>query len=150
MIENIVRRLGEAGNQDQSARENTIRDAGREVARPVFFAVLIIILVYLPLLTLQGVEGKMFRPMALTVVFALVGSLILSLTLMPVLASLLFRGKIQEKEPRLIHWLKDRDPPCWTRRSQGLGIGWHPRGRSVRRLAGPGSIHGVGVHSPAG
>ena len=111
MIENIVRRLGEAGHQDRSARENTIRDAGREVARPVFFAVLIIILVYLPLLTLQGVEGKMFRPMALTVVFALVGSLILSLTLMPVLASLLFRGKIQEKEPRLIHWLKDRYRP---------------------------------------
>ena len=111
MIENIVRRLGEAGNQDRSARENTIRDAGREVARPVFFAVLIIILVYLPLLTLQGVEGKMFRPMALTVVFALVGSLILSLTLMPVLASLLFRGRIQEKEPRLIHWLKDRYRP---------------------------------------
>jgi len=111
MIENIVRRLGEAGNQDRSARENTIRDAGREVARPVFFAVLIIILVYLPLLTLEGVEGKMFRPMALTVVFALIGSLILSLTLMPVLASLLFRGKVQEHEPRLVHWLKERYRP---------------------------------------
>ncbi|MGE3809458.1 MAG: efflux RND transporter permease subunit, partial [Gemmataceae bacterium] len=115
MIENIVRRLSHAGNQDPSARENTIRDAGREVARPVFFAVLIIILVYLPLLTLEGVEGKMFRPMALTVVFALVGSLILSLTLMPVLAALLFRGKIQEKEPRLVHWLKERYRPILSK-----------------------------------
>ena len=115
MIENIVRRLGEAGNQDRSARESTIRDAGREVARPVFFAVLIIILVYLPLLTLEGVEGKMFRPMALTVVFALVGSLVLSLTLMPVLASLLFRGKVQEHEPRLVHWLKERYRPLLSK-----------------------------------
>ena len=115
MIENIVRRLGEAGHQDRSARENTIRDAGREVARPVFFAVLIIILVYLPLLTLQGVEGKMFKPMALTVVFALVGSLILALTLMPVLAALLFRGKVQEHEPRLVHWLKERYRPLLSR-----------------------------------
>ena len=115
MIENIVRRLGEAGPQDRSAREATIRDAGREVARPVFFAVLIIILVYLPLLTLQGVEGKMFKPMALTVVFALIGSLILALTLMPVLASLLFRGKVQEREPRLVHWLKDRYRPLLGR-----------------------------------
>ena len=115
MIENIVRRLGEAGHQDRSARENTIRDAGREVARPVFFAVLIIILVYLPLLTLQGVEGKMFKPMALTVVFALVGSLILALTLMPVLAALLFRGKVQEDEPRLVHWLKERYRPLLSR-----------------------------------
>ncbi len=69
-----------------------IRDAGREVARPVFFAVLIIIIVYLPILTLEGVEGKMFRPMALTVVFALIGSLMLALTLMPVLASLGVQG----------------------------------------------------------
>ncbi|MBY0493830.1 MAG: CusA/CzcA family heavy metal efflux RND transporter [Cyanobacteria bacterium] len=115
MIENIVRRLGEAHDNKAASREHIIREAGREVARPVFFAVLIIILVYLPMLTLQGVEGKMFRPMALTVVFALVGSLILALTLMPVLASLLFRGKVQEKEPRLVHWLKDRYRPLLNR-----------------------------------
>ena len=115
MIENIVRRLGEAKATTPAARENVIRDAGREVARPVFFAVLIIIIVYLPILTLQGVEGKMFRPMALTVVFALIGSLILALTLMPVLAALLFKGKVQEREPKIVHWLKDRYRPLLHR-----------------------------------
>ena len=110
MIENIVRRLGEAHRAGVS-REEVIRDAGREVARPIFFAVLIITIVYLPILTLQGVEGKMFRPMALTVVFALVGSLILALTLMPVLAALLFRGKISEREPRIMQWMKARYRP---------------------------------------
>ena len=110
MIENIVRRMGESPRAGVS-RDELIRDAGREVARPIFFAVLIIIIVYLPLLTLQGVEGKMFRPMALTVVFALVGSLILALTLMPVLASLFFRKQGGEHEPRIVHWIKRRYKP---------------------------------------
>lgn len=110
MIENIVRKVSER-QRPGATREDVIREAGREVARPVFFAVLIIMIVYLPILTLEGVEGKMFRPMALTVVFALIGSLILSLTVMPVLASLLFRGKVSEHEPRVIHWLKARYRP---------------------------------------
>lgn len=93
-----------------------IRDAGREVARPVFFAVLIIIIVYLPILTVQGAEGNLFRPMALTVVFALIGSLVLALTLMPVLASLGFKATASEHEPRLIHWLKGRCRP-WLHRT---------------------------------
>ena len=114
MIENIVRRLGEP-RPPGVTRESIIRDAAREVARPVFFAVLIIIIVYLPILTLEGVEGKMFKPMALTVVFALVGSLILALTVMPVLASLLFRGKVAEREPKVVHWLKDRYRPLLKR-----------------------------------
>ncbi|MEQ1574706.1 MAG: CusA/CzcA family heavy metal efflux RND transporter, partial [Vicinamibacterales bacterium] len=114
MIENIVRRLGEA--KGSVSREEVVREAGKEVARPIFFAVLIIIIVYLPILTLQGVEGKMFRPMALTVVFALIGSLILALTLMPVLASLAFRRHTEEREPRIVRWLKDRYRPLlgWT------------------------------------
>jgi len=115
MIENIVRRLGEARTAGRS-KDDVIRDAGREVARPVFFAVLIIIIVYLPILTLEGVEGKMFRPMALTVIFALVGSLVLALTLMPVLASLGFKATASEHEPRLIHWLKARYRP-WLHRT---------------------------------
>ncbi|MEX1129828.1 MAG: CusA/CzcA family heavy metal efflux RND transporter [Vicinamibacterales bacterium] len=114
MIENIVRRLGEK-HRTGASREEIIRDAGREVARPIFFAVLIITIVYLPILTLQGVEGKMFRPMALTVVFALVGSLILALTLMPVLAALLFRGKMSDREPRIMEWLKARYQPMLVR-----------------------------------
>src|SRR5690606_29878819 len=69
-----------------------------EVRKPTMFGELIIMIVYLPILTLQGVEGKMFRPMALTVIFALAGSMVLSLTLMPVLASLGLRKGMAEKE----------------------------------------------------
>ncbi len=105
MIENIVRKLS-SRKSDGLSHDGTILEAGREVAKPIFFAVGIIIIVYLPILTLQGVEGKMFRPMALTVIFALVGSLILSLTLMPVLASIVFRRGLQEKETFLIRWAK--------------------------------------------
>jgi cobalt-zinc-cadmium resistance protein CzcA len=120
MIENIVRRLGEA--RGNTSREEVVRQAGKEVARPIFFAVLIIILVYLPILTLEGVEGKMFRPMAITVVLALVGSLILALTLMPVLAALAFRKHTEEREPRVVHWLKDRYRPVlsWTLARPGV------------------------------
>ena len=120
MIENIVRRLGET--RGARSREEIVREAGKEVARPIFFAVLIIIIVYLPILTLEGVEGKMFRPMALTVVFALVGSLILALTLMPVLAALAFRKHTEEREPRVVHWLKKRYRPIlgWTLGHPGL------------------------------
>lgn len=114
MIENIVRRLGEPRPPGVS-KDDVIREAGREVARPVFFAVLIIIIVYLPILTLEGVEGKMFRPMALTVVFALIGSLILALTLMPVLASLGLRAHTGEHEPRVIRWLKEHYRPLLHR-----------------------------------
>jgi cobalt-zinc-cadmium resistance protein CzcA len=105
MMENIVRKLSERKGTRLS-RDETILEAGKEVAKPIFFAVGIIIIVYLPILTLQGVEGKMFRPMALTVIFALIGSLILSLTLMPVLASLAFRKQLKEKETILIRWAK--------------------------------------------
>ena len=70
------------------------------------FGELIITIVYLPILALQGIEGKLFRPMALTVIFALAGSLVLSLTLMPVLASLGLRRQAEEKEVWLIRALK--------------------------------------------
>ncbi len=100
MIENILRRLGH-GNTDRSFID-VIRDAGQEVSRPIFFGVLIIVLVYVPILTLGGVEGKMFKPMAATVLFALIASLIIALTLMPVLASFAFRRKHEEKETWLM------------------------------------------------
>lgn len=92
LIENVVRVVGDKRRRGERVDDSTILGAAREVGRPVVFAVGIIILVYLPILTLSGIEGKMFRPMALTVVFALAGSLLLSLTLMPVLASLLLRN----------------------------------------------------------
>lgn len=102
MIENIVRRLSERDDGEPADTKHTILDAAREVAKPVFFAVLIIMLVYLPILALQGVEGKMFKPMALTVIFALGAALVLSLTLMPVLASFSFRHGVREKETWII------------------------------------------------
>jgi cobalt-zinc-cadmium resistance protein CzcA len=100
MVENCVRHLahGERGK----TKLEIIRDAAVEVRGPTLFGELIIMIVYLPILTLEGVEGKLFRPMALTVIFALAGSMVLSLTLMPVLASLLLPRRISEREPLLM------------------------------------------------
>lgn len=91
MVENCVRRLSQRGDVDGNAsksRNTTIRDACMEVRGPTMFGELIISVVYVPVLLLEGTEGKMFRPMAMTVLFALFGSFILSMTLMPALASL--------------------------------------------------------------
>lgn len=106
MIENIVRHLAEERGVRREERPLIILRAGREVLRPIFFAVSIIVIVYLPILTLQGVEGKMFRPMAFTVIFALIGSLVLTFTLMPVLASLFLRGPIAEGDSWLLRRAK--------------------------------------------
>ncbi|HXH49854.1 MAG TPA: CusA/CzcA family heavy metal efflux RND transporter [Terriglobia bacterium] len=89
MMENSVRRLQEKNGQESPL--DSVRQAAYEVARPMSFAVVIIIAVYLPILFLQGLEGRMFRPMAITVCAALFGSLILALTMIPVLASLSFK-----------------------------------------------------------
>ncbi|MFO0903695.1 MAG: CusA/CzcA family heavy metal efflux RND transporter [Pirellulales bacterium] len=101
MIENCVRHLAHESNSGKS-RLDIIRDAAVEVRKPTMFGELIIMIVYLPILTLEGIEGKMFRPMALTVIFALMGSMVLSLTLMPVLASYLLPKKVEEHEPFLM------------------------------------------------
>jgi len=96
MVENILRRLGHRKPEEDSL--TVIRAAGQEVARPIFFGVLIIVLVYVPILTLGGVEGKMFRPMATTVLFAVAASLVIALTLMPVLCWYAFRRRVSEKD----------------------------------------------------
>ena len=83
-----------------------IRDAILEVRKPTLFGELIIIIVYLPILTLQGIEGKLFRPMALTVVFVLTGALILSFTVIPALIGTFLRKEIKVNEPLLVSWLK--------------------------------------------
>ncbi|MFN0195864.1 MAG: efflux RND transporter permease subunit, partial [Planctomycetaceae bacterium] len=101
MIENCVRHLAHDSNSGKS-RLDIIRDAAVEVRKPTMFGELITMIVYLPILTLEGIEGKMFRPMALTVIFALMGSMVLSLTLMPVLASLLLPKKVKQHEPFLM------------------------------------------------
>lgn len=104
MVENFERRL--LHKQPDVSKSNLIAGAAKEVGRPILFGVLIIIAVYLPILTLEGIEGKMFKPMALTVGFALVGSLLLTLTFIPVLSSLLLKEKKSHKEPKLIHWIR--------------------------------------------
>lgn len=99
MVENAASRL--AGPWRGRTRLEVIRDAALEVRGPTMFGELIILVVFLPILTLEGVEGKLFRPMALTMVFALFGSMVLSLTLMPVLASFL----LPNREARGAGWL---------------------------------------------
>jgi len=101
MVENCVRHIAH-GDLSRKTKLEMVRDAAVEVRQPTMFGELIIMIVYLPILTLEGVEGKMFRPMALTVIFALLGSMVLSVTLMPVLASLLLPKKIDEREPFLM------------------------------------------------
>jgi cobalt-zinc-cadmium resistance protein CzcA len=101
MIENCVRHVAHGDNRRRPMID-VVRDAAVEVRKPTMFGELIIMIVYLPILTLEGVEGKLFRPMALTVIFALIGSMILSLTLMPVLASLVLPKRIDEREPLLM------------------------------------------------
>jgi cobalt-zinc-cadmium resistance protein CzcA len=97
MMENFVRRRT---GEDGAATPATLTAAATEVARPILFGVLIIIAVYLPILTLEGLEGKMFRPMAITVCSALVGALLLSLTAVPVGASVLLRHTRPHHEGR--------------------------------------------------
>ncbi len=119
LIENVVRRVAEYRHEHhvESAPASVIREGCHEVARPVVFGVGIILLVYLPILSLRGLEGKMFRPMALTVIFALLNSLLLALTLMPALASIYLRS-VSETEPFLIRWAKAIYRPLvhWTMR----------------------------------
>jgi len=112
MIENAERRLSE----DKSDRSiiDVVREAAIEVRKPTMFGELIIMIVYLPILALEGVEGKLFRPMALTVIFALLGSMAMSLTLMPVLASFSLKRKKEHKEPWLVRRLKEIYRPVLT------------------------------------
>ena len=104
MVENVFRLMKEKKSEGLPVRE-LVRQASVEVARPVAFAVGIIIIVYVPVLSLTGVEGKMFGPMALTVIFALVGALILSLTLVPVLVSLFITRAPKHDETWLVRSL---------------------------------------------
>lgn len=99
MVENCVRH---AAHHKGKPWLEVICDAAIEVRKPTLYGELIILVVFLPVLTLEGIEGKLFRPMALTMIFALLGSLVLSLMLMPVLASLLLPRQMKESEPWLV------------------------------------------------
>ncbi|MBB5036649.1 efflux RND transporter permease subunit [Prosthecobacter dejongeii] len=125
MVENIVRVLGEKQHslgRRLTAKERlaAVREAGQQVGSPMFFGVLIITLVYLPILALTGIEGKMFHPMAITVMLALGGALVLSLTLMPALCSLLLSGHISEKDNFFMRGAKAAYAPL-------LGLAWKTR-----------------------
>lgn len=111
IVENIVRRLGEKQHQlgralNPQERAHIVLAASKQVGTPMFFGVVIITVVYIPILALTGIEGKMFHPMALTVMLALGGALILALTLMPVLCSIVLRGTIRESDNFLISFAK--------------------------------------------
>ncbi len=122
MVENVMRARGE---HPERPALDVIRDAAAEVAQPILFAVAIIILVYLPILTLDGVAGKMFRPMALAVILALAGSLVLTMTLIPVLAALALAGPgIGERETRLVLGFRWLYAPIlhWAERHAGVTV----------------------------
>jgi cobalt-zinc-cadmium resistance protein CzcA len=123
MVENIVRHLSRRQNGHAPATDGTdygriaapvktvaqsIRDACHEVQRPVFYAIAIIITAYMPIFTLQRVEGRLFRPMALTVAFALLGALTFSILIAPVLASVLFRGGVRERHNPIMAYVTER------------------------------------------
>ena len=116
IVENCLRRLGEAQHRlgrllDRDERFGLVASASAEVIKPSIFGIIIITAVYLPIFALEGVEGKTFHPMAITVVLALTAALLLSLTLVPAAVALFVTGKVEEKE----NWLM-----------RGLGKGYRP------------------------
>ena len=120
MIENVLRARAE---QPERPAHEVIRDATAEVARPILFAVAIIILVYVPILALEGVAGKMFRPMALTVILALASSLVLTMTLMPALAAAFLSGRgIAEHETRIVAFIRRIYTPILKRAERHAGV----------------------------
>jgi cobalt-zinc-cadmium resistance protein CzcA len=109
MVENIVRHLSHRQNgESPKSMAEAIRGAAHEVQRPVFYAIAIIITAYLPIFTLQRVEGRLFRPMAWTVAFALIGALMCSMLVAPVLSTLLFRKGVREWHNPVMAFLTDR------------------------------------------
>jgi cobalt-zinc-cadmium resistance protein CzcA len=124
MIENIVRHVHRCA-QDHSTPMEQIRGAAHEVQRPVFYAIAIIITAYLPIFTLQSVEGKLFKPMAWTVAFALLGALIFSMLIAPALASIFFRTGVKEwKNPVVVYMTaRYRSAVTWTIRNRKVTVG---------------------------
>ena len=120
IAENSLRHLAErqrAIGQRLSREErlDTVISSAEEMIKPSVFGQLIIILVYLPLLTFSGIEGKMFEPMALTVIIALVAAFILSLTFVPAMIAIVILGRIDEKESRIVRWMKTLYEPALKR-----------------------------------
>jgi cobalt-zinc-cadmium resistance protein CzcA len=140
MIENIVRHLNR--REEAASIEDRIRAAAHEVQRPVFYAIAIIISAYIPIFTLQHVEGRLFKPMAWTVAFALLGALLFSMVLAPVLASLAFRKGAHEWRNRAMDCLKDRyrHTVRWAINHRSWTLGIAALGMAVVYLTVPGRI----------
>ena len=120
IIENCLRRLAErqhekGGLLSLNERLHEVFEASKEMVRPTVYGQAIIFLVFAPLLTFGGVEGKMFTPMAITVILALIGAFILSLTFVPAMVAILIRGKVSEKEVKAVAWTKERYEPVLRR-----------------------------------
>ena len=126
MIENIVRHLHDqsTGQRERTSVANQIRIAAHEVQRPVFYAITIIITAYIPIFTLQRVEGRLFKPMAWTVAFALLGALLFSIIVSPVLAAFLFRRGAKEWENPVLGFLtaRYRSAVRWSIRERWVPI----------------------------
>jgi cobalt-zinc-cadmium resistance protein CzcA len=129
IVENIVRQLGAKQHQlgrqlTTEERLHTVTAASKQVGTPMFFGVLIIAVVYLPILALSGIEGKMFHPMALTVMLALGGALVLALTLMPALCSFFLMGRIAERDNAVVRLIKSLYSPLlhWSLRIRWLVV----------------------------
>ncbi len=145
MVENIVRHLGRRHADghvssahsliSEKATAQAIRQAAHEVQRPVFYAIAIIITAYVPIFTLQRVEGRLFRPMAWTVTFALLGALTFSILVAPVLASILFRRGVRERRNPVMEYLTERYRRrlrwCLGHRVATVGIGLAALGASL-------------------
>ena len=149
MIENIYRELALREGQEYNLNE-VILTAAKDVDRPIFYSVAVILAGYLPIYALTGPSGKLFHPMAETMSFALVGALILTLTLVPVLASYWFKKGIREKPNRAFEWMKDKYADA-----VGLGAGPsqdHARDRDpdLRRVAAAGPVHRRRIHAAPG
>lgn len=127
MVENIYRRLAERDPLTESVRA-TIISAAAEVDRPIFYAVAVIIASFLPIYVLSGPSGKLFRPMADTTIFALIGALVVTLTLLPVLCAWLLRGRVRERRNVPFEWMRN-----WYSRGLDLSLArpWFTIGSSA-------------------
>ncbi len=141
IIENCLRRFAESQHRlgrvlDNAERMELAASATTEVIRPSLFGLGIITAVYLPIFALSGVEGKMFHPMAITVVLALCGAMLLSLTYVPAAIALFLRGRVQEKETRLMQW---------ARRGYAPALAWALRSRRAVMLGALALVAGCGL-----
>ncbi len=130
IIENCLRRFGEMQHRlrrvmNDEERHDVAASATAEVVRPSLFGLAIITAVYLPIFALTGIEGKMFHPMAITVVLALTGAMVLSLTFVPAAVAVFLGGRVEEKENRPMQWTKRRYAPAldWSLRHRNIVVG---------------------------